>query len=88
MELPVGLTTARLFTAAGAVVSGELTIKLIFVVLVMLPLVAETVIGYVPVGVDNAVEIVNVVEHAGLHEVGLKELAAPEGSPDIENVTA
>jgi len=42
---------------------------------------------YVPVGVDDEVEIVNVLENVGLPEDGLKLAEAPEGKPEAERLT-
>jgi hypothetical protein len=48
---------------------------------VRVPLVAVTVIGYVPVGVEPAVLIVSVVEPEPVTWRGLKPAVAPDGSP-------
>ena len=49
--------------------------------------VPVTVIGKVPVGVDELAEIVNCVEHVGVQAVVLKEAVAPLGSPEAEKET-
>jgi hypothetical protein len=63
------------------VVVVVVTVKLYVAVLVMLPPVPETVMLYVPAGVDEEVEIVNVEEQVGLQLVGLNEHEAPAGRP-------
>jgi hypothetical protein len=67
---------------------GKLTVKLNDVDRVMPPPVADMLIVNVPAGVDALVPIVNVVEQDGVQLVGENEALAPEGSPDVENVTA
>ena len=47
---------------------GLVTVRLNEVTLVSPPPTPETVIGYVPAGVEVPVEIVNVVEQLGLQE--------------------
>ena len=49
--------------------------------------VPVTVIGTVPVGVDELVEMVNCVEQVGVQAVGVKEAVAPLGSPEAEKET-
>src|SRR2546428_13414804 len=49
---------------------------------------ALSVRGYVPAGVDGAVESVIVLVHVGRHWDGEKEASAPVGRPVALNVTA
>jgi hypothetical protein len=54
----------------GGGVVELVTVRLNEVTLVSPPPTPETVMGYVPVGVEVPVEIVNVVEQFGLQELG------------------
>ena len=49
--------------------------------------VPVTVIGNVPVGVDEVVEMVSWAEQEGVQAVGLNEAVAPPGSPESAKVT-
>ncbi len=51
------------------------------------PSVPLIVIGYMPVGVADEVEIISVEEAVGFTEDGLNEQDAPAGNPDHENDT-
>ena len=51
------------------------------------PEVPETVIVKVPVGVEESVESVSVEEQFGLHVVGEKLAAAPDGRPETDSKT-
>ena len=70
----------------GAVVSaGALTVKVNVEVLVIDPAVAVTVTVEFPVGVDERVLIVRVIEQVGEQAVGEKEAVAPDGRPEYAN---
>ena len=70
----------------GAVVSaGALTVKVNVEVLVIDPAVAVTVTVEFPVGVDERVLIVRVIEQVGEQAVGENEVVAPYGRPDTAN---
>lgn len=56
--------------------------------LVIIPSVAEIVIGYVPSGVVKPDVIVTLELHDGEHSVGLNAIFIPDGMPLAENVTA
>src|SRR2546426_11458689 len=49
---------------------------------------ALTVIGYVPLGVDEVVAMVIVLVHVGTHWDGANDALASDGRPDASNVTA
>ena len=63
---------------------GAATVKINVEVLITEPAVAVTVIVEFPVGVDERVLIVRVVEQFGEHAVGENEAVAPVGSPETE----
>jgi len=65
-----------------------LTVNVNWVVWLFPPPVPVTVIGYEPVGVDEDVDMVNVLVKVGLPEDGLNEGEAPEGRPDADKDTA
>jgi hypothetical protein len=66
---------------------GKFTVKLIVVVRVTPPPLADTVMVDVPAGVVALVLIVNVDEQVGVQLAKEKEAVAPEGNPEAENVT-
>lgn len=64
---------------------GALTINVNCVVLVSPPPVPVTVIMGDPVGVEDEVVIVKVLEKVGFPENGLNEQEAPEGTPLVQD---
>ena len=60
---------------------GMVTTSVTPTVWVRVPLVAVTVIGYVPVGVELVVLIVSVVDPDPVTWAGLKPAVAPDGRP-------
>ena len=64
---------------------GAFTVRLKFVVLVIPPPVAVTVIVEVPAGVEVLVAIMRAVEQLGLQLFKEKDAADPVGRPDAEN---
>ena len=70
----------------GAVVSvGAFTVKVNVEVLMIDPAVAVTVTVEFPVGVDERVLIVRVIEQVGEQAVGENVPVAPVGSPETVN---
>ncbi len=63
------------------------TVRLKVVVFETPPPVPLTVMGYVPVGVEVRVVMVNVAEQVGLQLPGENEAVVPAGSPEMEKET-
>src|SRR5437762_2790081 len=84
VTLPPAATVDGLTPSVGPVAPGVIT-RLKDVARLSGLLV--TVIGKVPVVVVDGVEMVNVLVHAGLHDVVLNPAVAPLGTPEAENVT-
>lgn len=53
---------------------------------VVTPAEPDTIIGYVPTGVEAAVVIVTALEHVPEQGLFVKDAAAPAGSPEAESV--
>src|SRR5438876_620907 len=66
---------------------GAVTVKLKLVVLVIPPPVPVTVMVEVPVGVDDAVEIVSGRAQGGERVLGENDAVASEGNPEAEKAT-
>jgi hypothetical protein len=66
---------------------GAVTVKLNVAERTRLPAVPVTVIVDVASGVTAVVLIVIVVAQPGEHDAGVYVAVAPEGNPDVENVT-
>jgi len=63
------------------------TVRLKVLVLMTPPPVAVMVTVEVPIGVVGAAFSVNILKHAGEHEVGEKLVATPAGTPKTEKLT-
>ena len=72
----------------GGTAAGETTERVKEVCFVVPPPVADTVIVYVPVGVDEDALTVSVVEQFTVHEPGAYEYVAPVGRPEVVKVMA
>jgi hypothetical protein len=85
---PPAVTVPDVGFTAMLKLNGAWTVKEYVVVRVTPPPVALTVIEYVPLGVEVVVDIVIVLVHVGTHWVGANDALAPDGRPDVLNVTA
>jgi hypothetical protein len=74
-------------TAGDVESGGAVTVKLNVAERTRLPAVPVTVIVDVANGVAAVVPIVIVVAQPGEHDAGVYVAVAPEGNPDVENVT-
>ena len=78
------IVVATKFDGAAGIVTSAFTVNWNEVVCDIIPDVPVTVIVAVPTVADDDAVNVNVVEQAGLHDVGENVAVTPEGNPDTE----